>query len=351
MTTTTNEPARPDLLLYGKHAGNGGKYVAGQIELTTACSQRCGWCQSWRQPADEWKLEDLKIFCLHLAEAFRGFEHLTLTGGDPLSWPWLYEFLDWFTWQQRVGRIQYHLQITTALAKTLTDAQVLLLRKVRDIRVSLDAMNPATYQKIRGVRADPEVIVARLHALKHPRASTLTTVGPENVREIPAIIEALQVLHQDGYFRRAIFLPVIGVKVLLHEAANFNADWRAAASMDYGKMPTSFAEDPWAVRAWCQSEAAHRVPCYASRISFHVKASGEVYPCCLVGGEAIETCAEMRLGNVRIDPLINIWRRASALSLRGYANPGAPCRDVCQFKQAALNAAGHKAAETILSVP
>ena len=42
---------RPDLLAYSKFVQCGISYICGQLEITSNCSQRCIYCDSWRSHA------------------------------------------------------------------------------------------------------------------------------------------------------------------------------------------------------------------------------------------------------------------------------------------------------------
>ena len=321
---------RDDIKFYGKYARYGASYVAGQLELTTRCFQRCAHCQSWREAEGahaEWSLEDAKGLLMQLCEMH--FEHLSFTGGDPQAWPHLPALLAWFQ-----GR--YALQISTALMRDLEPAEAKLWReKVADVRVSLDAASLEGYEAMRGVAADPLQILDRLRALQHPRPATMTTVSEANIDEIPRIVSLLSGMN----LRRAMFLPALGVEHSQEFWLRYRDLTRVYSSMHW----TSFNET--VAFAAMPSETK----CWVRNISFHIKANGDLYPCCLVGGEAITTDERFRLGNVHQNQLRDI--RARTFPVACYGRTGMPCDAICQYKQRQMNAAAEAAGAVRLSMP
>jgi radical SAM protein with 4Fe4S-binding SPASM domain len=113
------------------------------------------------------------------------------------------------------------------------------------------------------------------------------------------------------------------------------------------KVPTSFAEDPFVVRL---QHDLRDVPCYIGASTFHIKSNGDLYPCCLVGGEAIGTRKEYKLGNVWGTSLEELWHQHS-IPKYNYAVDIDFCRNNCFWKQLALNVETDKASKYCLSMP
>lgn len=352
-------PIRPDLMLYAKLAQRGTGLVAGQIEVTSQCFQQCRMCESWRDDLSGvqrglFSLDGLKDICQQLA-AMPTFEHLALTGGDPQRWPHLSEFLKWWV----DAKLPFALQINTAL--TRDDDWDLWRRAFRDVRVSLDAVSPEKYLKIRGDKeTKPDDVLRRIAQLHHPRLQTNTCVVPLNVDEIPRILLALAQLglqcepvwdYANGpLVRKASFLPVIGPREARTGVfwARFDEE-AAAATVRARGLPfeLSFAEAVPDVRAFLTGDVGH-IPCFVGNITFHIKANGDYYPCCLTGGEAIATYAPFKLGNVCEAPLLELAKRWQS---RKVYKDGSPCPDICQWKQLNMNLAAFHAEGVTLAMP
>lgn len=343
---------RSDIAAYAKLAVLKTGPVAGQVEVTSHCFQHCRMCESWRDDAKgvhrgTWSLDQLKHLCFEL-ESYGTFEHLALTGGDPQHWPVLDAFLEWFQQQKAAGRLNFHLQLNTALTQEVK--RPWLWCGVRDLRVSLDSPYTATYQRLRGDKhTTPSAVLSRLKTLDHPRVQIAMTVTPENVVEIPGMLTSLrQFCEAGGRIRKATFLPVLGDRA--SRPASFWAAYEQAAT--YKQLlpfETSFADSVLSVRHWTHTVPGMATRCWSGNITFHLKCDGSFYPCCLVGGEAIVTHPELAVGNVFEDGFDAVWRYYKPE--RHYADINKPCRDICQYKQAALNLAAEQAASSVLSMP
>lgn len=348
---TTKFPLRPDLGYYAKIAARNLGYVAGQIELTSKCFQKCAMCESWRDDVSgvargTFEFEKVRDLFGQLA-AMPTFEHLALTGGDPQSWGPLGELLRWHVSCDRA----FVLQINTALVRAVLDADV-WRRAVRDVRVSLDGATRRTYQLMRGDDRDPAEVVRRMDDLNHPGMATNTCVTTKNIDEVEGIIDLLAGMKNKP--RKAMFLAVIGDRDKAKDREE-RAFWRKYKGLrekfgtEYHGVRTSFAEDVPAVRKWCAGPEAEKVPCRVGSISFHIKATGDLFPCCLVGGEAIVTHPQFAVGNVHNTPIEELRKKYKPGLF--YGDKALPCAKVCQWKQSAVNLLAHQAAGTTLAMP
>jgi len=272
------------------------------------------------------------------------FEHFTLTGGDPQAWQDLDEFLDW--WNIPSGIDNVDLQVSTALARDVEHPD-LWRTAIKDLRVSIDASEDETYQRIRGDEENTcNTILARLVTLNHPNLAIIVTVYPDNIGELLPLIFSLDNLYRKGLPMRKIIV-MAGIGIPLNE--EFWSCWRRTKQFVGNNMQvaTSFADDIIAVRAQCNSPVVNNVHCWASKLGFHIKPNGDVYPCCLIGGEAIEVQKEFLMGNIFEQDLIDIYN--SYTPTRYEMKP--ICREVCQFKQLQINQAGEYARKIKLAIP
>lgn len=336
---------RDDIMLYGKLAHRELGYVAGQVEVTSECFQHCMHCSSWRDKSCvcEMSLEQLKLI-VEEAGDMETFEHLTLTGGDPQAWPHLDKFLEW--WEHQ-GFLRYiNLQVSTALARDIEEPK-LWRTAIKDLRVSIDAYSDFLYSIMRGDKENNfGTILKRLEELKHPNLAIIVTAYLDNIIELLPLLTLLDNLYRKGLHIRRIIV-MIGISVKLNEA--FRLCWRSTKKWaeDNTRVPTSFADDILAVRAMCKSSVVDDVRCWASRLGFHIKPNGDVYPCCLVGGEAVEVQKEFCMGNVFEQDLADIYNSYTP-TIYGVKPI---CKEICQFKQLQINLAGELATKTKLAIP
>jgi MoaA/NifB/PqqE/SkfB family radical SAM enzyme len=343
---------REDLVGYASQLRSPMGYVAGQVELTSACEQQCGSCQSWldhRSGAErgEWGLQALQQFHWDL-QHLPTFETLALTGGDPQSYPRLDEFLEYHLHEGS----PFRLRMNTALPKPIPDPS-LWKEALFDVRVSLDGVDRDYYRKMRGVNTDPRDVIDRMVILRHPRLSTLTCVSQKNIDHVPEIVDHLSRLRQDIPFRKAIFIPIRD----MNDKALIQLDLRPD---DYQRK-WSDLQEAFGGLDWCsfgeqvaEGELAKfkGVKCYVSGITFHAKANGDVYTCCLMGGEAIATRREFRLGNLHENNIEAIWYEAmTRMPKNVYDDPESPCTKICLWKQATMNLIGHETQDVSLAMP
>lgn len=336
---------RADLTYYAKLAQHKVGYVAGQLELTSKCEQFCPNCDSWKKHQsgeikDQFTFAQVVKLFAQLNE-LPTFEHLAITGGDPASHPDLEKILS-------IPR-KFRLQINTALPKPSFRVPPYVWRKADALRVSLDAVNARTYFKMRGVGTDPEDILRYLEEIAHPSWATNTCVAPANVEEMPEIVRRLDRMVCKP--RRANFLAVLDREVdqVFWKRYSFmSTELKLMRASGMVKLESSVAEDVQELRVWKNSEEALDVRCSVGAISFHIKCNGDVYPCCLVGGEAIVTRPEYRIGNVHSDFSLEEIRKRYRPALH-YKTES--CRKVCQWKQCQINRLAHDASKVFMRMP
>jgi len=289
----------------------------------------------------------MQAICMQLAMQ-ETFEHLSLTGGDPQKWILLEEFLAWFLERE----FPFDLQISTALTQDIAESE-LWRDAISDVRVSLDAATNSTYLKIRGDRnTNPKGVLKRIRKLGHPNLSTLTTVFPENIHEMFEIAAHLDdLLHSGTPIRKVMFLPVLGPRAKEQEK-EFWDKWNEESCRIKEVLPflnTSFADKTSEVRDFCESPEAADIPCTIGNSFFHIKANGDYYPCCLVGGEALPSQEKYRLGNWFRDS--NLQELAGRFLPTCHYHEGSPCPAICQYKQLAMNLAVHEASKQKVAMP
>lgn len=359
---------RDDLKYYAKSFTRVGSWIAGQIEVTSLCDQQCRMCESWRdhqsgKQRGMIELGQMIDLCDQLT-MYRSFEHLSLTGGDPQAWPHLQSFLK--TYLTRRSRYKFSLQLNTALVRELNEfEEELWLDAVRDLRVSLDGVNPRTYQLMRGDRTDPAKVLDRVFRLAHPRTAFNVTITSFNVKEMVDIAERILMLkkhmckeNRNGDVRKLMIMKAMGPRDAENMSAEeFNATWNEQKGEIFHRcinheLEISFDENHEMVLAWLQdTPAARHLPCWVGTTTFHIKSNGDMYPCCLVGGEAIETVDHMKVGNIHEQKLVDIGLQLSRLGPMRPYQPGSVCSAVCRWKQASANLLAERSHHMTMAMP
>lgn len=333
---------REDLVSYAKFAAYSPSYVAGQVELTSKCEQLCPNCDSWKVHrsgvvSGQLTYKEVEDLFTQL-NSMPSFEHLALTGGDPLSHPDFDQIME-----ELVPRANFKVQINTALPSGLTPRRVAALRKAHAMRVSLDAVTKEVYYKMRGVDTDPEDVLGRCAEVDHEFWATNTCVAPANVQELPSIVQRLSAMHRPP--RKASFLAVLDRAV----DPGFWEAYKEASSRSSGHgIETSFEEDVVALKEFKQSKEIENIPCRVGAITFHIKCNGDVYPCCLTGGEAIITRPQFCIGSIRKELL---WKIMKAYRPAKHYQGDSPCRKICQWKQVQMNVLADRASKTYMRMP
>lgn len=352
---------------YAKLATNGIGYVAAQIEVTSRCFQQCPMCESWKEHLSDKSIGAFELELMQeLHEEFKNmqvFEHLSLTGGDPQAWPALDEFIRYWLEDGK----PYQLQITTALMQAPSE----LLKEVSSIRLSLDAADPATYKNCRGVaRPDPLVALEWLYQSGIEEFSVLTTLSEFNFPDedmveddgCPTVLAELLhfLMDFEKRYGKVEHRPLRKWMVLCelgNESVEVNARMRkgyAAFSKRIANLPekpgfeiSTTNDNICNLREYIAE--AKDVRCWAGVLGCHIKCNGDVYPCCLVGGEAVETQEQFCIGNLRDSTLAGLQSEYAANPIKGYA--GTICPKICQYKQFTLNTIAEQASSVRLALP
>jgi molybdenum cofactor biosynthesis enzyme MoaA len=173
------------------------------LHPTMSCNQRCIMCTpDGRHPAATLPFHRIAS----LLEQFRPFaEHVTLTGGEPLLYPWICELIE------LLSSMKVAVSITTNATMLRAElAKRLLGLSELNLKCSIDAATPSTYLKIRGTDHFERVLanlrdfasVARNQA--HIRLILVYVVMCENLAEVLPFIDLARTL--DPY--RIEFHPV-----------------------------------------------------------------------------------------------------------------------------------------------
>ena len=337
------------LLTYMKLTARPGSLISGQIELTSLCDQACPGCWKKREfnRPQVLPLEIVQGVLTYLG--MRGLETVTLSGGEPLAWPHLTDLLQWFQRCRGVGVALPKVFISTAFVHPLPqDIRDLLCSQVSRIRVSLDALSPEVYTAMRGDKQHtPERVLGDLAILNHPGLGTLTVICPTNLGEMLPLARRLSGFSQFHPLRKVWFLKQMDQGV---NSPEFERAWTETVNQirQIPGLPTNLN----GLDTFYQEihfDAFKSLPCRVGRFSFHLKANGDWYPCCLAGGEALKTRSALRVGNILEEDLKTVILRAHQPVWRVYDALG--CQEICLKKQFTYNRLAEEAKNVSVNMP
>ena len=250
-----------------------GRPVLATFQVNLRCNSACGYCDlPLNVGRYEMSREEIqKVFSALYRE---GVRFVLVQGGEPLLRHDVPEIL------QDLSTIGFHLTLITNGTKITATVVDQLRRLPVAISVSLDTLDRATYQRIRGADQLAQVLegIALLQDFPHPKFLTCI-VSEVNRAEVPAVV---RFAHDKG------FLPVVGAyhwnvgiygrpdELLMYDRSSAAAVF--SGLLDDELIPRGyfrkFVEDNV---SWLRGQ--HLEPCDAGRYSIAVDASGNVSPC------------------------------------------------------------------------
>ena len=149
--------------------------MAGVVELTSRCAQRCPKCTSWKAPTQDLPIEVFGRLVDEI-DQIPSMQSLRLTGGDALLYPEIKTALD---------AVPSHLFVTlsTSLVKAPDKAlEHILVTVVDQLRVSLDSLDDEQSKEYRGSPGGfPSKVMQNIVALGHPNTYIYCTVDQHNI--------------------------------------------------------------------------------------------------------------------------------------------------------------------------
>lgn len=308
------------------------------LETTNRCDSKCQTCiRTFRtlEPPKDLTFEELK----QIVDQFPVLDRVVLHGiGEPLLNRDLFVMIRYLK-----GKGATVLFNSDAISLNAAKRREIIASGLDEFRVSLDAVTPATYLKIRGVPTLPRVLenVRALVALRRemqsgtPRIGFWFTAMKENIRELPDLIRlAADVGVDEVYLQRLVFYDEgMAVKEQsLHgslaatEREMIDESLRLAgelslsfkASGGTGPRESLLPEDrrhPWrgCRRPWTLS---------------YVTANGNLFPCCIAPWTARDYPGTI-LGNAFQDDFASLWNGEKYRAFReAFESDNPP--DVCR---------------------
>jgi MoaA/NifB/PqqE/SkfB family radical SAM enzyme len=189
--------------LFGTKGALGCKPTKVNIEITYRCCLRCQMCDKWRENGEgELSVEQWIAVIDDLNGWLSGFR-LTVTGGEPLMKPGIWEFLE-----HCCGLGLPTTLVTNGYLLGKKQLERLAQLRLAQVSLSVDGIDREKHDSIRGV---PGAFERTWNALTHlasaPRSFVLassTTIIDENILQLEQIADALA----DAGVERMFFQPV-----------------------------------------------------------------------------------------------------------------------------------------------
>ena len=265
-----------------------------QVALTDACFNRCIGCghpqrQQKTMRAEEW---------LGFLSSLSGVESVCYSGGDPMAYRQFNVVMSW------------HIEHSLPFGATITGyvppyIDTMLLSRAAWVRVSLDAVDEALYERVRGKTPLFKVfdgIDKMLAAGVHVGLGI--TLHPENEAHYPEVL------------RWAEGRGITDIDARYAYPAS-NPAWPDASLDARGVMPFN--------------------RCAAALYQMYIDSDGSAYPCCVTAGDTRSAAQGAALGNVLTESWASVWAAARSYSQVTRDKLPEICRTSCVQRLSEIN--------------
>ena len=292
------------------------------VSTTFRCNSRCLTCNVYERPVDELTVEEWDRAFAALGRAPVWF---TFSGGEPFLRKDLPDIIEaaWRRCRPKVINIPTNGTYPDRVVAGVERLSPVLQGTQLVLNVSLDAVGERN-DVLRGLRGDYELATETFRRLKAVSASNLTVgihsvISSHNVRDFPAISDALMALGPDQYIaepaEERIELQTVGTGIT-PGAADFDpaighleARLKRRESDGLPALTRAIRLVYYALARETIRRKEQVIPCYAAIASAHISPGGDVWGCCTKARP---------LGNLRQNgfDFDAIWRSAAAKAER-----------------------------------
>jgi radical SAM protein with 4Fe4S-binding SPASM domain len=306
------------------------------IEPTNRCNERCTICPRTffsREPAADLDLDRF----VAILDQFPAVERVVLHGiGEPLLARDLPAMVA--EAHQRGARVLFN---TNAIALSARMAERLIAAGLDELRVSMDAADPRTYRRLRGVDGYAKAMAntERFCAIRgggKPDVWLYFVCLRDNLAELPQVIERAGAIGVDAVnLQRLVYF---GTGEAVEEQSTFGAGdepeiealiERCVASAERAGVRLAGSGRRGGAEALHGVDSARPWSgCGRPWRSTYVTANGNVLPCC-IAPFATRDYEGIVLGNVFAEPVEEIWNGSAYARFRaahGSDDPPEPCR-------------------------
>jgi radical SAM protein with 4Fe4S-binding SPASM domain len=306
------------------------RLVDAQVHLTKACSLRCAHCynSSGEALADELTTSEILSFFDQLKEL--GAYRITVTGGEPLFHPDIWQLL------AHARELFTVVLLTNGIHLSEQNCERLRDLKMAEIYVSLDGATPETNDPLRGRNTFKHIVAGIRRGVAHDLPLSLNmAITRHNHHELDALVD----LAKELGVHKVTMTPVVDLGraggrddlfLTNEEIADFKL-WavkrsQAEPGMTIGELDPGGVPPPKILES---SRAQRKADlCGAIRGSITLLPNGDLVPCTLMETPDLVT------GNIRQQSLRDIWAHSPLhKSLRALTKDACEvCRD-CTIKE------------------
>lgn len=279
--------------------GARGMPISMHVALCDACFNRCIMCDHpsrqtmARMNPFDW-LEKLRWF------AASGLESVCYAGGDPMAYSDFNQIMEG------------HVLLDVAFGMTITGyvpkfIDMGLMAKAEWVRVSLDAVTPEVYEKVRGKTPVEKVLKSiELMVQNKVKVGLGITLHADNVDDLPNVMA---------------FAERLGITdIETHHI-----------------VPDSGARAVRVPEKWNRKIEPFQ-NCHAALYQLYIDAKGDVYPCCITAGDAQAAPQAYALGNIFTDSWRElIWPKVVEYSKLNIKDLPEICRTCCAQRLSQIN--------------
>jgi MoaA/NifB/PqqE/SkfB family radical SAM enzyme len=317
------------------------------IEVTNYCNSLCASCPLTynhflpQEPKHHMSWENFR----RVVDQFPQLERVVLHGiGEPLLNKDLPRFVAHL--KERKAHVLFN---TNAILLDQKRGDALVEAGLDELRVSLDAVTPELYAKLRGVDRLPKVIrnlkafVARHGGRSRPKVSLWWVALQANLPQMPDFVRlAAQIGIGEIYLQRLVYFgggeqigddATMTVEQSLHGtleqqqtrlvrecerlAADLGVAFRASGLTTPSESISADGQHPWqgCMRPW---------------VLMYITVNGTVLPCC-IAPFAVQEYSQIMLGNILERPASEVWNGAPYQALRSAVSSEAPSPWPCQY--------------------
>jgi MoaA/NifB/PqqE/SkfB family radical SAM enzyme len=291
------------------------------IETTNRCNLKCRTCpQYWGMDEASADLDDAQV--RRILDLFPGVRRVVLHGiGEPLLNPDLPRIIAGVK-----DRRAYALFNTNGLLLRGDIAARIAASGLDELRVSIDAASPHTYERVRGANGFARIIdnVRAFNALRSapasgPKVSLWITGMRTNIVELPALVEtAHEIGVREVYLQRLVFSDrglATGGEALFRRSEAAELEAIARATERAAALGIELRGSGEATAAASVSASGSYRACRRPWTLMYVTANGNVLPCCIAPFTGVPY-GDIVLGNVFTDAPEVIWNGSAYRSWR-----------------------------------
>lgn len=274
--------------------GKLGEPVSLQVALTDSCFNRCAGCGHPSRPQRRMETTAWLEFLGRL----RNIESVCYSGGDPFAFSGINAVMSYH--QQR--ELPFGMTVTGYVPPLIN---MKLLAAAKWVRVSLDAVTPEVYEKVRGKTPVAKVIQGidrMLHAGVYVCLGI--TLSPDNETDYPLVLE----------FAKSRGITDIDARYAYPQS---NPRW---PDLDLEKRGV---------------QKFNR--CHAVLYQLYIDSDGSAFPCCITAGDTRDSPQSAALGNIFSDKWEAIWERVVEYSRIEIEKLPAICRTCCVQRLSEIN--------------